>query len=43
MEAAFIRALDQGCFGISYGIRYVPGLTGGNWSDAAAVAGGGTD
>ena len=21
MEAAFIRALDQGCFGISYGIR----------------------
>ena len=26
MEAAFIRALDQGCFGISYGIRYVPGI-----------------
>ena len=26
MEAAFTRALDRGCFGISYGIRYVPGI-----------------
>ena len=26
MEAAVAKALDRGCFGVSYGIRYVPGI-----------------
>ena len=26
LEGALKRALDQGCFGVSYGIRYVPGI-----------------